>query len=74
MTRAQISQKLEEAMDRLDSECRECGHKPHPWVYDEVNRSHTACRACGRTMVVRVYPDHVFTSGLTSKCSAPPRY
>lgn len=62
----------ERAVDALDREARDHGHDPHPWSLDDVHVTHTACRRCGASMVVRVMDlGHVFKSGLSKPCTNP---
>lgn len=70
MTKSEIAITLEKGIDQLDREARDAGHDPHPWSHDETFVAHTGCRNCGRSMVVRVYSDHTFKSGLPGPCTA----
>jgi hypothetical protein len=74
VTKTQLAIELEKQVDALDRQARDMGHDPHPWSTDETHVTHSACRNCGMTMVVRITSSNTFKSGLPYKCKPTKRY
>lgn len=68
MTKDQRRLNLEREVDQLDREATDMGHDLHPWSTDETHVTHTACKLCGGTVVVRMTNSITFKSGLPYQC------